>query len=60
MQPPYKTVLSKLSKEEEAQAHTAYMSTRMGDSLLTVYSDASSVQDGTGIGVGIVAFDYSQ
>jgi ribonuclease HI len=59
-QAPYNTVLSKLSKEEEAQAHTAYMSTRMGDSLLAIYSDASSVQDGTGIGVGVVAFDYSQ
>jgi hypothetical protein len=32
----------------------------LGDSLLAVYSDASSVQDGTGIGVGVVAFDYSQ
>jgi hypothetical protein len=59
-QAPYKIVLSKLSKEEEAQEHTAYMSTRMWDSLLAIYSDASSVPDDTGIGVGLAAFDYAQ
>jgi hypothetical protein len=53
-------VLSKLSKEEEAQEHTAYMSTRMGDSLLAIYSDTSYVQDGTGIRVGPAASDYAQ
>jgi ribonuclease HI len=36
------------------------MTTRLGDSLLTIYSDASSVQGGTGIRVGLAAFDYAQ
>jgi hypothetical protein len=29
-------------------------------SLLAIYSDASSVQEDTGIGVGLAAFDYAQ
>lgn len=36
------------------------MHSRLGDSLLAIYSDASSTEEGTGIGVGLAAFDYSQ
>jgi hypothetical protein len=57
---PYKIVLSKLSKDQEAQAHTAYMTTQLGDSLLAIYSDASSVEDGAGTRVRLAAFDYAQ
>jgi hypothetical protein len=32
----------------------------LGDSLLAIYSDASSVEGGTGIGVGLAAFEYAQ
>ncbi|KAF2626277.1 hypothetical protein BU25DRAFT_459803 [Macroventuria anomochaeta] len=55
---PYTVTLSQLPKDQEAKAHTAYMSTRLGDSLLAIYSDASSVQGGTGIGVGLTALDW--
>ncbi|KAF1941204.1 hypothetical protein EJ02DRAFT_492898, partial [Clathrospora elynae] len=58
-QTPYRTVLSKLSKDEDAQAHTTYMHTRLGDSLLAIYSDASSIEEGRGIGVSLPAFDYA-
>jgi ribonuclease HI len=36
------------------------MESRLGDSLLAIYSDASALKDGTGIGVGLVAYDYAQ
>jgi hypothetical protein len=39
---PFETVISQLSKEEEAQAHTQYMTSRLGSNLLAIYSDASS------------------
>ena len=57
---PYTVTLSQLPKDQEAKAHTAYMSTRLGHSLLAIYSDASSVQGSTSIGVGLTALDYSQ
>ena len=57
---PFETVISPLSKEEEAQAHSEYMTTRLGSNLLAIYSDASSVPKGKGIGVGLTARDYLQ
>jgi hypothetical protein len=36
------------------------MSSRLGDNLLTIYSDASSIIGGAGIGIGLAAFDYTQ
>jgi hypothetical protein len=36
------------------------MESRLGDNLLAIYSDASALRDGTGIGVGLVAYDYAQ
>jgi hypothetical protein len=36
------------------------MSTRLGDNLLTIYSDDFSIVGDTGIGVGLAAFDYTQ
>jgi ribonuclease HI len=46
-------------KIEPHFSHTS-METRLGDNLLAIYSDASSVPDGTGIGVGLAAYDYLQ
>jgi ribonuclease HI len=57
---PFETVISELSKDEEALAHSAYMVTRLGSNLLAIYSDASSVPKGKGIGVGLSARDYLQ
>ena len=34
------------------------MQARIGSSLLAIYGDVSSIPDGTGIGVGLVAYDY--
>lgn len=59
MDTPYEVVIAQLSKEEAASAHNEYMQTRLGTSLLAIYGDASSVPDGTGVGVGIVAYDYT-
>ncbi|KAF1936813.1 hypothetical protein EJ02DRAFT_479051 [Clathrospora elynae] len=56
-QTPYRTVLSRLPKDEEAQAHTSYMQTRLGDSLLAIYSDAVPLH--RGIRVSLAAFDYA-
>jgi alpha-mannosidase len=56
----YNTTLSQYSKQEEAKRHKAYMESRLGDNLLAIYSDASALRDGTGIGVGLVAYDYAQ
>ena len=57
---PYTVTLSQLSKDQEAKAHTAYMSTRLGDSFLAIYSDAFLVQGSSGIGVSLTALDYAQ
>ena len=57
---PYSVTLSQLPKDQEAKAHTAYMSARLGDSLLAIYPDASSIQGGTSIGVGLTALDFAQ
>src|SRR4051812_1732240 len=57
---PIQTVISSLSKEEEAQAHSEYMVSRLGSSLLAIYSDASSVPKGKGIGVGLTVRDHLQ
>lgn len=56
----FQVIISELAKHKEAQAHNSYMHSRLGDSLLAIYSDASSTKEGTGIGVGLAAFDYSQ
>ena len=57
---PYNTTLSQYLKQEEAKQHKAYMESRLGDNLLAIYSDASALKDGTGIGVGLAAYDYAQ
>jgi hypothetical protein len=56
----YNTTLSQHSKQKEAKQHKAYMESRLGDNLLAVYSNASALKYGSGIGVGLVAYDYAQ
>jgi hypothetical protein len=36
------------------------MKSRLGDNLPAIYSDASALVNGTGIGVGLVAYGYAQ
>jgi hypothetical protein len=36
------------------------MESRLGDNLLAIYSDVPALKDSTGIGVGLVAYDYAQ
>ena len=57
---PYNTILSQYPKPEEAKRHKAYIESRIGDNLLAIYSDASALKEGTGIRVGLVAYDYTQ
>ena len=59
MDTPYEVDIAQVSKEEAASAHNDYMQTRLGTSLLAIYGDASSVPNGTGVGVGIVAYNYT-
>ncbi|KAF1922151.1 uncharacterized protein M421DRAFT_79424 [Didymella exigua CBS 183.55] len=56
----YTAEISKLSKEEEAEQHKTQMLQRLGDNLLAIYTDASSIKKGTGIGIGVTALDYKQ
>ncbi|KAF7568383.1 Dimer-Tnp-hAT domain containing protein [Pyrenophora tritici-repentis] len=51
--------VSQKSKEEEANAHQAYIKTRL-DNYTTIYSDASQTQEGKGIGVGIAVYNSTQ
>ncbi|KAF7572893.1 hypothetical protein PtrM4_077980 [Pyrenophora tritici-repentis] len=57
--PNYKVKISQKRKEEEAIEHKAYIKTRL-DNCTTIYSDASQIKDGNGIGVGIVAYNSTQ
>ncbi|EOA83077.1 uncharacterized protein SETTUDRAFT_82730, partial [Exserohilum turcica Et28A] len=50
----YKVTISRKTKEEEATAHTAYIQSRIGDNFTAIYSDASKIKEGKGIGVGVV------
>jgi len=58
MQTPYSVHIAEQSKEDAALAHNMFMQSKLGSSFLAIYGDASSVPDGTGIGVGMVAYDY--
>jgi ribonuclease HI len=59
-QTPFQVSISKLDKEEQSKIHKSGMATKLGENFLAIYSDASSVVGGKGIGVGLAAYDYSQ
>jgi hypothetical protein len=54
--PTYKTTISLKSKTEEAIEHNSHLATKR-DNCTTIYSDASQIKDGNGIGVGLVAYN---
>jgi ribonuclease HI len=56
----YKVTVSRKTKEEEAIAHTAYIQSKIGDNFIAIYSDASKIEEGKGIGVGVIAYNSAQ
>ena len=57
----YTVTVSEKTKEEEAIAHNAYMQARIEDiNFIAIYSDASKVPDGEGIGIGLAAYNTGQ
>jgi ribonuclease HI len=57
---PFKVIVSKLSKEEQAKAHSDFIQQSQFSNSTIVYTDASSSAEAKGIGVGLIAFDLSQ
>ena len=57
---PFSVEISKLSKEDTTLVHNQYINQQRSKNLLAIYTDASSMPQGTGIGVGLVAINYSQ
>lgn len=56
---PYTVEINPLPKEEAAIAHNTTILQHWGKDIVSIYTDASSTSDRTGIGVGLVAKDYS-
>lgn len=56
---PYNTEISTLSKIDAASEHSKALA-KAPDNLIVLYSDASSLPQGMGVGVGVVLLDYSQ
>jgi ribonuclease HI len=56
----YTVSVSKKPKEEEAIAHAVYVQSRSKDNFVTIYSDASRIEKGIGIGVGLVVYNAAQ
>ena len=55
---PFEVTISKLTKEEAAKAHNQSLKDLPRSSVI-VYTDASSSPEARGIGVGLVAYNYS-
>lgn len=53
---PYSVSISSLPKDEAATEHLA--SLELGPSQYAIYSDASTMLDSTGVGVGVAIFGY--
>ncbi|WP_432712296.1 reverse transcriptase domain-containing protein [Pedobacter sp.] len=59
-QVPFTVSIDKQSKEEAAISHNLELNNLLGtENLLVIYGDASSIPKGEGVGVGLVAYDYS-
>jgi ribonuclease HI len=56
---PYEVLISKLSKAEAAKAHNQQIENLILTNSTTIYTDASSMEEGKGIGVGVVVYDHS-
>jgi ribonuclease HI len=56
---PYTTKIANLTKEEATKAHLYQLQQWQGTNTLAIYSDASQMAGGKGIGVGLVAYDLA-
>jgi hypothetical protein len=52
-------LISKLSKAEAAKAHNQQIENLILMNSTTIYTDAFSIEEGKGIGVGVVVYDHS-
>jgi ribonuclease HI len=56
---PYSTQILKATKEEATKEHLASLKKWENTQTLAIYSDASQLTKGKGIGVGLIAYDLS-
>jgi hypothetical protein len=52
-------LISKLSKAETTKAYNQQIENLILTNSTTIYTDASSIEEGKGIGVGVVIYDHS-
>jgi hypothetical protein len=52
-------LISKLPKEEAAKIYNQQIEDLVLMDSTTIYTDAFSIENGKGIGVGVVIYDYS-
>jgi hypothetical protein len=52
-------LISKLSKAEAIKAHNQQIKNLIFTNSITIYTDTSSIEEGKGIGVGVVVYDHS-
>jgi hypothetical protein len=51
-------LISKLSKAEAAKAHNQQIKNLIFTNSITIYTNASFIEKGKGIGVGVVVYDH--
>jgi hypothetical protein len=52
-------LISKLSKAEAAKAYNQQIENLIFTNSTIIYTDASSMEEGKGIGVGVIVYDHS-
>ena len=57
---PFRVNIPSLSKEDAAIQHNNILDTFRGTNTTTIYTDASSVSNGKGIGIGLIAKSFSE
>lgn len=53
---PFSVRISKLKKKEQADVHNQFITSQLNTNTIALYSDASSVPGGKGVGVSFVAY----
>jgi ribonuclease HI len=56
---PYSIEINSESKEEVAKTHLNYLNSIQVSLVKSIYTDASSLGDGNGIGIGLVVYDHT-
>jgi hypothetical protein len=52
-------LISKLSKAEAAKAYNQQIKNLILTNSITIYTNTSFIEEGKGIGVGVVVYDHS-